>query len=108
MPTSSSWRSAGPRSAAPPEEAAIPVRDPFAILEVEGGSIALAAAAGPVVPGSTAVWVYADDVDGLVGRVRRSGVVATAEPGDREWGERVASVRDPDGHLVHVGAPGGA
>lgn len=78
----------------------------FVTLEVEGGSIALAEAAGPVAPGSSAVWVYADDVDALVGSLRRSGVVVTAEPGDRAWGERVASVLDPDGHVVHVGAPG--
>jgi DNA-binding FrmR family transcriptional regulator len=31
---------------------------------------------------------------------------AVATPENRPWGERVASVRDPDGNLVHLGASG--
>jgi uncharacterized glyoxalase superfamily protein PhnB len=84
-----------------------PEQPAFLTLEVEGGTVALAAASGPVAPGSSAVWVYADDVDDLVVSLRRGGVEIAAEPGDRDWGERVASVRDPDGHLVHLGTPGG-
>ena len=28
-----------------------------------------------------------------------------AAPADQPWGERVASVADPDGYVVHLGAP---
>jgi uncharacterized glyoxalase superfamily protein PhnB len=27
-----------------------------------------------------------------------------AEPADQPWGERLASVADPDGYVVHLGA----
>jgi uncharacterized glyoxalase superfamily protein PhnB len=29
-----------------------------------------------------------------------------APPADQPWGERLASVADPDGYVVHVGAAG--
>jgi lactoylglutathione lyase len=39
--------------------------------------------------------------------LRGAGVPVVAEPADQPWGERVASVRDPDGYTVHIGAPAG-
>ncbi len=75
----------------------------FVTLEVDGGSLGLAAAEGEVVPGTTAVWAYCDDVDSLVGRLRATGVPVVADPADTDWGERMATVADPDGHLVHLG-----
>jgi lactoylglutathione lyase len=79
----------------------------FASLDLEGGSLGLGAADGPVASGSTAIWVYADDVDAAVAMLRDAGVPVVAEPADQPWGERVASVRDPDGYTVHIGAPAG-
>lgn len=58
-------------------------RDPAA-LSVEGGR-------------SISLWVYVDDCDAVVDRLRKAGVTITEEPADQPWGERIARVRDPDG-----------
>ena len=50
------------------------------------------------------LWVYADDCDAAVERLRQAGVTITQEPTDQPSGERVARVRDPDGNEVIVGA----
>ncbi len=52
-----------------------------------------------------AYWVYVDDVDAALARLREAGAPVVADPEDQPWGERVASVRDPDGNVVHLGAP---
>lgn len=49
------------------------------------------------------LWVYTDEVDALVQRLREDGATVTAEPEDQPWGERVARVLDPDGNEVIVG-----
>jgi lactoylglutathione lyase len=77
----------------------------FASLAVEGGALALARADRPVESASTSIWVYTDDVDTAVDELRAAGVRVVAEPADQPWGERVASVADPDGYVVHIGAP---
>jgi len=53
--------------------------------------------------GRFTLWVYADDCDAAVARLRTAGVQVLAEPADQPWGERVARVLDPDGNLVIVG-----
>ncbi|QUH05540.1 VOC family protein [Saccharopolyspora erythraea] len=53
-----------------------------------------------------ALWLYTDDVDAAVARLRDAGAPVLAEPLDMPWGERVASVADPDGNTVHIGAEG--
>ena len=50
------------------------------------------------------LWVYVDDCDAAIERLRDAGVEVVAEPADQPWGERVARVRDPDGIEVIVGA----
>jgi lactoylglutathione lyase len=50
-----------------------------------------------------ALWVYADDCDDAVARLRAAGVPIVAEPADQPWGERVARVLVPDGNLVLIG-----
>jgi catechol 2,3-dioxygenase-like lactoylglutathione lyase family enzyme len=70
---------------------------------------------GPVTLGLTAVqelepagrvtlWLYCDDADAEVERLRAAGVEVAREPEDREWGERAGSVRDPDGNEVWIAA----
>jgi uncharacterized glyoxalase superfamily protein PhnB len=66
-------------------------------------------------PGMTApasprfqLWVYADDCDAAVERLRAGGVTIVEEPADQPWGERVARVVDPDGNLVLIGQAAGA
>jgi lactoylglutathione lyase len=53
-----------------------------------------------------ALWVYADDCDAAVERLRSAGVEIVEEPADQPWGERVARVLDPDGNLVIIGERG--
>ena len=49
-------------------------------------------------------WVYVDDVDVELERLRVSGAQVVSEPEDQPLGERVARVRDPGGNLVYLGA----
>jgi catechol 2,3-dioxygenase-like lactoylglutathione lyase family enzyme len=51
-------------------------------------------------------WVSVDDVDDTFTRLTAAGATTEAGPRNEPWGERVASVRDPDGNVVHLGAPG--
>jgi lactoylglutathione lyase len=56
------------------------------------------------VPGRRmSLWIYVEDCDATIGRLRDGGVEIVAEPADQPWGERVARVRDPDGNEVIVG-----
>ena len=52
------------------------------------------------------LWVYVDDCDATVARMRGAGFSITQEPADQPWGERVARVLDPDGNEVIIGARG--
>jgi lactoylglutathione lyase len=76
----------------------------FVALAVDGGALGLGRAEGPVETASTSIWLYTDDVDGAVAELRAAGVDVVAEPADQPWGERLASVADPDGYVVHIGA----
>ena len=76
----------------------------FASLAIEGGKLALGATKDPVEAGSTSIWLYTDDVDAAVAELEAAGVPVIAPPADQPWGERVASLADPDGYVVHVGA----
>ncbi|RKT83862.1 lactoylglutathione lyase [Saccharopolyspora antimicrobica] len=51
-----------------------------------------------------ALWLYTDDVDRAVAELREAGTPVRREPQDMPWGERVATVADPDGNSVHIGA----
>ena len=50
-----------------------------------------------------ALWVYVDDVDATFASALDAGAAAERAPTDMPWGERVAQVRDPAGHLVNFG-----
>jgi lactoylglutathione lyase len=54
--------------------------------------------------GRISLWVYAEDCDAAVDRLRAAGTVITEEPADQPWGERMARVEDPDGNEVVIGA----
>jgi lactoylglutathione lyase len=49
------------------------------------------------------IWVYAEDCDAAVDRLRSAAVTIVEEPADQPWGERVGRVHDPDGNLVIIG-----
>jgi lactoylglutathione lyase len=46
------------------------------------------------------LFVYVDDVDTEVQRLRTAGSEILCEPAEMPWGERVAYVTDPDGNPV--------
>jgi lactoylglutathione lyase len=48
------------------------------------------------------MFVYVDDVDALVPKLRADGVTVLNDPADMPWGERVAAVADPDGNPVSL------
>jgi lactoylglutathione lyase len=50
------------------------------------------------------MFVYVDDVDGTVDRLRRAGTSILRQAEDMPWGERVGYVSDPDGNPVAVAA----
>jgi lactoylglutathione lyase len=77
----------------------------FVSLAIDGGKLGLGGTAEAVQTASTALWLYTDDVDAAVADLRAASVRVVAEPADQPWGERVASVADPDGYIVHIGAP---
>jgi lactoylglutathione lyase len=54
------------------------------------------------------LWVYAEDCDAAVAHLRKHGVRVLAEPADQPWGERMATVEDPDGNKVIVATKGSA
>ncbi len=74
----------------------------FVTLDRDGATLALATSDGS--GEHVAQWVYVDDVDRVVSEMRNHGAEIVAEPHDEPWGERVATVRDPAGTLVHLGA----
>jgi len=76
----------------------------FVSLAAAGGKLGLGAADGPVESAWTSIWLYTEDVDTAVVDLRAAGVRVVAEPADQPWGERVASVADSDGYVVHIGA----
>src|SRR4051794_17437628 len=53
----------------------------------------------------TELFVYVDDVDETVERLRARHVRVMREPQDMQWGERVAYVADPDGNPVALAVP---
>jgi lactoylglutathione lyase len=56
----------------------------------------------PASGGPFALWAYVDDCDATVARLRAVGVKVLEEPADQPWGERMATVVDPDGNRVLV------
>jgi lactoylglutathione lyase len=48
------------------------------------------------------LWIYTDDCDEGLSRLRAGGVPVLQEPVDQPWGERMATVTDPDGNRVII------
>jgi lactoylglutathione lyase len=51
------------------------------------------------------LFVYVDDVDAEVERLRAAGVRVLRETEDMDWGERLAYAADPEGNPVALAAP---
>ena len=52
------------------------------------------------------LWVYSDDCDAGLERLRAGGAPVLQEPVDQPWGERMAAVADPDGNRVIIASRG--
>jgi lactoylglutathione lyase len=53
------------------------------------------------------LFVYVEDVDAALGRLRDLGATVLREPADMPWGERLAFVGDPEGNVVTLAMPAG-
>ena len=51
-------------------------------------------------PGPVTIWVTVDDLDAALSRLQGLGAKIKAEPTERAWGARLASVFDPDGNTL--------
>ena len=82
-----------------------PDGDPGYVGVQIGGShlgIGLQEQPGATVNDRVTLWVYAQDCDAAVDQLRAGGVEVVQEPADQPWGERMATVLDPDGNRVIV------
>jgi lactoylglutathione lyase len=75
----------------------------FLVVTLGSFSIGFSKSDAPGPAGRVGVWLYTDDVDQEVERLRRERVAVVAEPANTEWGERMATIADPDGNHVHIG-----
>ncbi len=48
---------------------------------------------------SISLYVYCENVDALAARAKEAGAEVLSEPEDMFWGDRMASLRDPDGYV---------
>ena len=78
----------------------------FVLVGLGSFSLGLTLVAEVDPPGRASLWLYCDDVDDEVTRLREAGVSVVSEPTDEEWGERVATVVDPDGNQIYIGQRG--
>jgi uncharacterized glyoxalase superfamily protein PhnB len=75
----------------------------FVVVGLGPFSLGLTAAREVGPPGRVALWLYCDNVDAEIARLRDAGVEIVKEPEDQEWGERMAAVADPDGNEIYIG-----
>jgi len=75
----------------------------FLVVTLGPFSMGCSKSDAPGQAGRVSLWLYTDDVDQEVERLRRQRVPVVAEPADTEWGERMATISDPDGNHVHIG-----
>ena len=48
--------------------------------------------------GAAAMYAYVDDVDRVLAQARATAIAGVGDAEDKPWGDRVASVTDPDGY----------
>ena len=51
---------------------------------------------------ASALWIYTKNVDAVYHQAINSGGISKQEPMDAFWGDRLASVIDPSGHIWHI------
>lgn len=60
---------------------------------------------GPEDAGAMLLFLRVEDVDACIEELRAAGVQVAQEPADQPWGDRNASVLDPDGRAIFLVAP---
>ncbi len=75
----------------------------FVVVGLGSFSLGLAEGSEVTPAGRVALWLYSEDVDAEIEGLRGAGVEVLKEPEDTEWGERMASVADPDGNEIFIG-----
>lgn len=75
----------------------------FVVVVLGPFSLGLTESTDVAPAGRVALWLYTDDVDAEIEALREAGVEVVKEPQDMEWGERMASVFDPDGNEIYLG-----
>ena len=75
----------------------------FVVVGLGSFSLGLTAVDEVEPAGRVGLWLYCDDVDAEIARLREEGVEIGKGPEDMDWGERVARVRDPDGNEIYIG-----
>ncbi|WP_017539655.1 VOC family protein [Nocardiopsis halophila] len=79
----------------------------FVALRRGGAEVAIARSAdGAAGDGPWEMFVFVDDLDAVVRRVRSGAARVLQEPVRMPWGERVARVADPDGNGVALASEG--
>lgn len=78
---------------------------PVALVLHAHGELGCARVPGPEDPGAVLLFLDTDDVDAAVTELRTAGVTITAEPTDQPWGERTATILDPDNHSIMLSHP---
>jgi catechol 2,3-dioxygenase-like lactoylglutathione lyase family enzyme len=56
-------------------------------------------------PPAFEIGIETDDVAGVVKRAADAGATVLAPPETKPWGQTVAFLKDPDGHVVEVATP---
>lgn len=84
-----------------------PVEEPASYVGMDLGSSHIGIGQDPEIghePGRQRIslWVYVDDCDAVVERLRGKAVPVLEAPADQPWGERLARVSDPDGNVVLI------
>ena len=80
--------------------------DGGAQLMIDGAAMMTGLLGEPPRPGNLAVFATRlpspAEVDAVAGRVAAAGCTVVAEPWDAPWGQRYATVADPDGHRIDL------
>jgi lactoylglutathione lyase len=78
----------------------------FVVLGLEGFSLGLGGVSEIAPAGRVSLWFYCEDVDAELEALRRAGVEVVKDAEDQPYGERMASVLDPDGNEVFIAQRG--
>jgi lactoylglutathione lyase len=77
-------------------------RPEFVVVGLETFSLGFGEVSEIAPPGRVALWLYCEDVDAELEALRQAGIEVVKEPADTEYGERMASILDPDGNEVFI------